>query len=74
MINNKLPKYSINDIIQHNMYPNLKRKIISIFDSFYDETGLSKEIYYQTIVIENNISPTPMKESAIDKYYIKISS
>jgi hypothetical protein len=74
MLNNNLPKYSVNDIIQHNDYSDLKRKIIFIFESFYDETGWSKEIYYQTITIENNIPPTPMKESAIDKYYTKILS
>ena len=51
----KLAKYKIYDIIQHNEDTNLTRKIIFIFDSFYDETGYSKEIYYQTIVIENNI-------------------
>jgi hypothetical protein len=62
-------KYKINDIIQHNQDTNLTRKIVFIFDSFYDETGCSKEIYYQTIVIENNIPPTPLKESSIDKYY-----
>ena len=65
----KLAKYNIDDIIQHNEDTNLTRKIIFIFDSFYDETGYSKEIYYQTIVIENNIPPTPLKESSIDKYY-----
>ena len=65
----KLAKYKIYDIIQHNEDTNLTRKIIFIFDSFYDETGYSEEIYYQTIVIENNIPPTPLKESSIDKYY-----
>ena len=65
----KLAKYNIDDIIQHNEDTNLTRKIIFIFDSFYDETGYSEEIYYQTIVIENNIPPTPLKESSIDKYY-----
>ena len=65
----KLAKYKIYDIIQHNEDTNLTRKIIFIFDSFYDETGYSEEIYYQTIVIENNIPPTPLTESSIDKYY-----
>ena len=65
----KLAKYKIYDIIQHNEDTNLTRKIIFIFDYFYDETGYSEEIYYQTIVIENNIPPTPLKESSIDKYY-----
>ena len=74
MINNTLPKYSVNDMIYHNFFPELKLKIIFIFESFYDEIDISKEIYYQTIVIENNIPPTPIKESAIDKYYKKIYS
>ena len=74
MINNTLPKYSVNDIIYHKFFLELKLKIIFIFESFYDETGISKEIYYQTIVIENSIPPTPIKESAIDKYYKKIYS
>jgi hypothetical protein len=68
-MDNKITKYKINDIIQHNEDITLKRKIIFIFDSFYDETGYSKEIYYQTIIIENSIPPTPLKESSIDKYY-----
>jgi hypothetical protein len=71
-MDNKITKYKINDIIQHNEDITLKRKIIFIFDSFYDETGYSKEIYYQTIIIENSIPPTPLKESSIDKYYKKI--
>ena len=71
-MNNKLAKYKIDDIIQHNEDTNLKRKIIFIFDSFY-ETEYSKEIYYQTVVIENNIPPTPLKESSIDKYYTLLS-
>jgi hypothetical protein len=44
-------------------------------DYFYDETGYSAEIYYQTIIIgNNNIPPTPIKESSIDKYYKIISN
>ena len=62
-------KYKIGDLIQHNEDNTLKRKIVFIFQSFYDETGKSKEIYYQTIIVENNIPPTPIKESSIDKYY-----
>ena len=66
---NKSAKYKINDIIQHNQDTNLTRKIVFIFDSFYDETEYSKEVYYLTVVIENNIPPMPLKESSIDKYY-----
>jgi hypothetical protein len=68
-MDNKITKYKINDIIQHNEDITLKRKNIFIFDSFSDETGYCNEIYYQTIIIENSIPPTPLKESSIDKYY-----
>jgi len=68
----KLTKYSIDDILQHNTDKMFKRKIIFIFDSFYDETGLTKDVYYQTIAIEHNIPPTPLNENAIDKYYTKV--
>ena len=73
-MDNKITKYKIDDIIQHNEDKTLKRKILFIFDYFYDETGYSKEIYYQTIVIENNITPMPLKECSIDKYYTLLSS
>jgi hypothetical protein len=75
-MNDKLQKYKIGDIIQHNEHETFKRKIIDIIiDNFYDETGRSTEIYYQTIIIENNnVPPTPIKESSIDKYYKIISS
>lgn len=52
-MDNKSPTYSIGDIIQHNEYPDLKRVIMWIFTAFYDETGLSSEIYYQTKTLEN---------------------
>ena len=68
-MNTTITKYKIGDIIEHKEDNALKRKIIYIFEYFYDETGYSKEIYYQTIVIENNIPPSPLKESSIDKYY-----
>jgi len=75
-MNNKLQKYKIGDIIQHKEHETFKRKIIYIFDNFYDNTGYSTEIYYETIIIENNnnIPPTPIKESSIDEYYKIISS
>jgi hypothetical protein len=63
------PKYPIGTIIQHNKDESLKRIILNIFTVFYDETGLSAEIYYQTNILENTIPPSPMKESAIDMYY-----
>ena len=74
-MNNKLQKYKIGDIIQHKEHETFKRKIIYIIDYFYDETGYSAELYYQTIIIGNdNIPPTAIKESSIDKYYKVISS
>lgn len=71
-ISNKTAKYAIGDIIQHNEYPDAKRVIVWIFTTFYDETGLSSEIYYQTKTLENDIPPSSMKESIIDLYYTKI--
>ena len=71
-----MQKYSIGDIIKHNEDNSLRRKIIGIFDIFYDETGVSNEIYYQTIILKNNNTtinntypPCPIKETSIDKYY-----
>jgi hypothetical protein len=63
------PKYPIGTIIQHNKDESMQRIILYIFTSFYDETGLSAEIYYQTNILENTIPPSPLKESAIDMYY-----
>jgi hypothetical protein len=71
-MDNKTPKYAIGDIIQHKEDPTVKRTILWIFTAFYDETGISSEIYYQTrMVNDDNIPPTAMKESAIDMYYTK---
>jgi hypothetical protein len=74
-----MQKYSIGDIIIHNEDNSLRRNIISIFDIFYDETGLSNEKYYQTIILDkdNNrgdIPPCPIKEKLIDAYYRKESN
>jgi hypothetical protein len=70
-MDNKNPKYAIGTVIQHKEDPTVKRTIVWIFTAFYDETGLSSEIYYQTKTVENDIPPTAMKESAIDLYYTK---
>ena len=70
---NTIPKYSIGDIIKLNEDNNLIRKIIFIYDTFYDETGYSKEIYYNTECInDDKYPPSPIKESSIDKYYTKL--
>ena len=70
---NIVNKYLIGDIIKLNEDENFKRKIIYIYHNFYDETGCSKEIYYNTIILHNNTyPPCPIKEKSIDKYYTKI--
>jgi len=71
-MDNKSPKYSIGDIIEHKEDPNVKRIILWIFTAFYDETGLSSEICYQTNTLENDIPPSAIKESSIDLYYTRI--
>ena len=41
-----------------------------ICEAFYDETGLSEEIYYYTKMIDNDLyPPIPMKESVIKLCY-----
>jgi hypothetical protein len=68
------PKYSEGDVIKLKTDETFKRVILFVYDTFYDETGLSKERYYCTTVIDNSTySPSPMKESIIDKYYTKIN-
>jgi hypothetical protein len=68
-------KYAIGDIFHHHMDSSYKIKIIWIFSVFYDETGYNKDIYYQTRQIHNTeYPPSPMSQSALDKYYIKISN
>ena len=71
------PKYKMGDILQHNIYPDHKIKIVWTFSVFYDETGYSKDIYYQTAIITNPKSnqtnedclPISMSETDIDTYY-----
>jgi len=66
----KKPKYCIGDILHHREDNSIKRVVLFIWDIFYDETGISQEVYYQTNTLENTVPPCPMKESDIDKYYI----
>jgi len=69
------PKYAVGDIIQHKLEFSIKRKIIYIFSVFYDETGVSKDIYYQTTLVgDNNYPPSAMSENAINRYYTKINN
>ena len=68
-------KYAIGDILHHHMDASHKIEIIWIFSVFYDETGYNKDIYYQTKHLYNtNIPPTPIRQYALDNYYIKISN
>lgn len=72
-MSNKSVRYSVGDIIQHNIEHSVKREILYVFSAFYDETGYSKEIYYQTKILGNqDVPPTAIRESAIDKYYTVI--
>jgi len=68
----KIPKYSVDMILQLNSDSAVKQKITSICYEFYDETGISDEVYYYVKLINNDAyPPSPIKESAIDKYYSK---
>ena len=70
---NKAPKYKIGDILQLNEDNRFKKKVILVSPLFYDETGLSEDIYYYVqSVNDDSYPPSPIKESAIDKYYTKI--
>jgi hypothetical protein len=65
-----IPKYAAGDIIHHKTEFSIKRKILYVISVFYDETGISNDNYYQTVLVGNNdYPPSPMSESAIDKYY-----
>jgi len=63
-------KYKEGNVIQLG---EMKRRILFVFPMFYDETGIGKETYYQTIILDSEHSPTPLKESVIDKYYTLLS-
>jgi hypothetical protein len=70
---NKSPNYSIGDIIKLNEDEKIMKKILFISNSFYDETGLSKEIYYCIKSInDDRYPPSHIKETSIDKYYTKL--
>lgn len=71
-IKTAFPKYSVGDIIQLNTNPLLKRKIAHIFTAFYDDIGINKEIYYQTVLVEdNNNHSIALSEKTINKFYTK---
>jgi len=70
---NKIPNYSIGDIIKLNEDEKIMKIILFISHSFYDETGLSKEIYYCIRSINvDNYPPSYIKQTSIDKYYTKL--
>jgi hypothetical protein len=67
-----IPKYSIDDILQHNEYQNEKRKILHIYYDYYENNNKNKKMFYLIHDLQNRYPPTHMEESVIDKYYTKI--
>ena len=67
-----IPKYSINDILQHNESQNEKRKIIHIYYDYYEDNNNNKKMYYLIRDLQNRYPPSHMEESVLDKYYTKI--
>jgi hypothetical protein len=69
MDKNKIPKFNVNDIIKYKEDEKFRRKIISIDNYFYYSDN---ETYYYTIIInDDRYPPLIMKESNIEKFYIK---
>jgi hypothetical protein len=70
------PKYSIDDIFQHNEYQNEKRKILHIYYDYYENNNKNnnknKKMFYLIHDLQNRYPPSHMEESVIDKYYTKI--
>jgi hypothetical protein len=65
-------KYNIGDIIQLKNETGFKRVIINVYYSHNDGIEHTNEIYYSTKVLhDGDYPPMNMKESVIDKYYIK---
>jgi hypothetical protein len=67
-----IPKYSIDDILQHNKYKNEKRKILHIYYDYYENNNKNKKMFYLIHDLQNRYPPSPIEESAIDQYYTKI--
>ncbi len=63
-------KYKIGDKLYHYKCPQLVREIIYIHINKYNG---SDEIQYTTSSNQKGYPPSPMEESALDKYYIKLA-
>jgi hypothetical protein len=73
-MSNNVPMYSAGDILQRKEDKTDLKIILYVCDSFYDETGYSKETYYYVKYInDDRYPPFPMNESSITNYYTKIS-
>ena len=69
-----IPKYSIDDILQHHEHQNEKRKIIHIYYDYYEDNNNNKKIFYLIHDLQNRYPPSHMEESVLDKYYTKIGN
>ena len=70
---NNSPNYSIGDIIKLNEDEKAMKKILYICETFYDESGLSKDIYYCIrSITDDNYPPSYINKTSIDKYYTKL--
>ena len=66
------PKYSVGDKIKLNDGDDVQRVIVSIYSEFYNESGISKETYYETKKVnDDTTSICPLPESSIDHFYTK---
>jgi hypothetical protein len=68
----KSPKYSKDDIIELNINPKLKRKIIKFYYVFHYNVE-DFEYEYLTSVLENDRPPMTIGENMINNYYTKIN-
>lgn len=70
-MNNKLnAKYKEGDKFYHSQYPDLIREVLSVYKDDY--IG-SDKIQYMMSSNQKGYSPSPISESAIDKYYTKLT-
>ena len=76
----KKPKYSVGDIFCLNEDPSFKRQVIYVYDIFYfdifyplESAYSEKEFCYRTAICGNDdIEPTELSETIINKYYTKL--
>ena len=77
---NKTPKFSVGDILCLKENPNYKRKVVYIYDIHYfdifyplESAYAEKEFCYRTAICDNDdIEPTELSETIINKYYTKL--